>query len=321
MKQQGTSVLDAPQQTEKTPPRERRRPRPETLAINADTNFKDYQQWRYTHRRQFASFEHQMTLAEFTGCLSGTQPEPRQRLLRWREGMEHHAQSLEERIRQLETENRQLRQDKGHLSKKAAQEAWRARHDPLTDLLNPRGLQEEAVRHIKQALKFKFPVVLIMLDLNKFKRINDTYGHVFGDKLIKQVAKFLLATYRTDNGEDIIARYGGDEFVVVVNLEEQYGDTMQTFEEVLVRRILTNFQSTIEHYTLVEADIRIPLRLSLGCATLSFHKRHQRFSQHALIDGTLVRQNLAPLSRIKSPRNLFLKLLDIADQGMYIAKG
>lgn len=55
--------------------------------------------------------------------------------------------------------------------------------------------------------------VILFIDLNKFKSINDTYGHLFGDSLLKEVAKNIKSAVRLD---DIVCRYGGDEFVIIL---------------------------------------------------------------------------------------------------------
>ena len=86
-------------------------------------------------------------------------------------------------------------------------------HDPLTGLANRLLLMdrfEVAMRHARRSRK-KFAV--LMLDLNKFKAINDTYGHAAGDKVLVTVAQRLVSIVRES---DTVARLGGDEFVLIV---------------------------------------------------------------------------------------------------------
>lgn len=98
-----------------------------------------------------------------------------------------------------------------------------ALYDPLTKLPN-RLFTEDYFKRITSNYKRKLyafgntetnknKVAVIFLDLNKFKSVNDTYGHVIGDKLLKQIAERLQAATR---GSDIISRFGGDEFVAIV---------------------------------------------------------------------------------------------------------
>jgi len=82
--------------------------------------------------------------------------------------------------------------------------------DPLTGLGNRRLLESEIDRRIEQDYCFS----VMMLDLNGFKEVNDTYGHLAGDQLLKDFASELKAVFRPS---DIVGRWGGDEFMVVVD--------------------------------------------------------------------------------------------------------
>jgi diguanylate cyclase (GGDEF)-like protein len=86
-------------------------------------------------------------------------------------------------------------------------------HDGLTDLLNHKAYQERFVEELSRAKRFTQNLVLLILDLDKFKRINDTYGHLYGDYVLKDVAKILKESVRNI---DICARYGGEEFAIVL---------------------------------------------------------------------------------------------------------
>ena len=86
-------------------------------------------------------------------------------------------------------------------------------HDGLTDLLNHKAYQDRFVEELSRAKRFKQNLVLLILDLDKFKRINDTYGHLYGDYVLMVVAKQLKESVRNI---DICARYGGEEFAIVL---------------------------------------------------------------------------------------------------------
>lgn len=117
------------------------------------------------------------------------------------------------RLRQASAKNQKL---KKHLAKlKDAERALRksAFLDPLTGLANRLLMMdrfEVAMRHARRNRK-QFAV--LMLDLNKFKAINDTYGHAAGDKVLITVAQRLVSIVRES---DTVARLGGDEFVLIV---------------------------------------------------------------------------------------------------------
>jgi len=85
--------------------------------------------------------------------------------------------------------------------------------DSLTGLLNRRYLLERLKDELARSARHVHPLSLLMLDLDGFKDCNDTLGHLFGDKILKDVAETLLKTVRT---MDIVARYGGDEFMVIL---------------------------------------------------------------------------------------------------------
>ncbi len=88
-----------------------------------------------------------------------------------------------------------------------------ARQDPLTGLNNRRGFKEIADKIHDFTHRYGHPYSVILLDIDFFKKVNDTYGHQMGDEALKVLANTILATIRTS---DIAARFGGEEFVVVL---------------------------------------------------------------------------------------------------------
>jgi diguanylate cyclase (GGDEF)-like protein len=88
-----------------------------------------------------------------------------------------------------------------------------ARTDALTGLNNHRHFMDQLSREIKQASRIKSPLSVMILDLDNFKHINDTYGHLIGDRVISTIAELIRKHVRST---DIAARYGGDEFCVAL---------------------------------------------------------------------------------------------------------
>ncbi len=85
--------------------------------------------------------------------------------------------------------------------------------DPLTDLYNRRYLMETLPAEISQASRADYPLSVVMLDLDHFKKLNDTYGHSAGDKVLVELGKYLRSNTRVS---DIVVRYGGEEFLIVL---------------------------------------------------------------------------------------------------------
>ncbi len=91
--------------------------------------------------------------------------------------------------------------------------AWMADHDPLTDLFNRRRFQEELEQMLHLATRYQRPGALLFFDLDQFKYINDTSGHLAGDTLLKMVSSMLTTIARST---DITGRLGGDEFALIL---------------------------------------------------------------------------------------------------------
>jgi diguanylate cyclase (GGDEF)-like protein/PAS domain S-box-containing protein len=88
-----------------------------------------------------------------------------------------------------------------------------ATHDPLTGLMNRRLVLELMHHELERARRYRLPVCVLMIDLDHFKQVNDTYGHLAGDDVLQQFAIILSKNTRA---VDIVGRYGGEEFVVVM---------------------------------------------------------------------------------------------------------
>jgi len=85
--------------------------------------------------------------------------------------------------------------------------------DHLTGVFNRRYMEETLERELLRAARKGFSLGIIMLDVDNFKRFNDSYGHAAGDAILHELSNLLLKHVR---GEDILSRYGGDEFIIIL---------------------------------------------------------------------------------------------------------
>lgn len=113
-----------------------------------------------------------------------------------------------------------------------------ALHDPLTELANPRLLEDRVNQALSMARRNGVQVAMLFVDLDKFKSINDVYGHKKGDELLRAVARRLLAAVRE---VDTVARIGGDEFAVLAQ-----GATNPQDAEVVAERIASALQEPFD---------------------------------------------------------------------------
>lgn len=125
--------------------------------------------------------------------------------------------------------------------------------DPLTGIFNRRYLNRRLSEEITRYNRYKHPFSFMMLDLDKFKEYNDTFGHVAGDDLIRTLANVIERSLRAI---DIAARFGGDEFVAIFP-QTPKSDAIQ---------ICGRLKDQID-VTLNELNVEMPLSISMGLAT------------------------------------------------------
>jgi diguanylate cyclase (GGDEF)-like protein len=109
--------------------------------------------------------------------------------------------------------SRQVQRTLGSLHTQADQMAKLAHTDPLTGLANRRHLFEQLESEFARAQRYRRPFSLLYIDLDGFKEINDQFGHLFGDEILRGSARSMQAVLRAT---DLLARIGGDEFAVLL---------------------------------------------------------------------------------------------------------
>ena len=128
--------------------------------------------------------------------------------------------------------------------------------DGLTQVYNKRYFIETLEREIGRAHRYRRELSLIMFDIDHFKKINDTYGHLAGDHVLKQLASVIRSRIRR---EDILARYGGEEFAIILPEIDNY-NAVQFAEKIrgIVEKAVFRFE-----------DTDIPVTISIGCASMT----------------------------------------------------
>ncbi|MEP6764641.1 MAG: diguanylate cyclase [Gemmatimonadaceae bacterium] len=155
-----------------------------------------------------------------------------------------------------------------------------AQTDPLTQLLNRRALTERITAEMERALRYDSSMALLMIDLDHFKHVNDTYGHLVGDDVLRDVAELLNVTIRTT---DMVSRYGGEEFLVLLPETDEVG--AESFAE--------RIRVAIDQHEFGGRADQAPLHLTTSVGVATF-----------------------PAARIESVEDLFAR----ADAALYRAK-
>lgn len=150
-------------------------------------------------------------------------------------------QSAQENISVLKKRIKDAEKDASIMSRKARQLQTVAMQDGLTGLYNRKAFDTKLDSSLKSFRENEESFSLILFDLNDFKKINDTFGHVAGDKVLIKVAECLKETFRRD---DFITRYGGDEFAVIVEgLDKEMADErLKVFNENLKKRRFVSYK-------------------------------------------------------------------------------
>ena len=126
-----------------------------------------------------------------------------------------------------------------------------AMHDGMTGLLNHKFFEKRLDEEIERSNRYEEKITLLFLDLDNFKRINDTYGHQFGDYVLKVTASIIADNVRNI---DVVSRYGGEEFsVVLVNADKE--DSLNTAERI---------RKQIEDFNFCDKKINERLTISIG---------------------------------------------------------
>ena len=126
--------------------------------------------------------------------------------------------------------------------------------DPLTNALNRRAVLERLDEEIKRSARLKSPLSIAMLDIDRFKEINDTYGHLVGDTVLTESVTRIFHSLRS---YDLVGRYGGDEFLLI------FPNTTDRDAYMICQRIHSSFLAN----PIISDDLKLSLTISVGVAS------------------------------------------------------
>ena len=163
-------------------------------------------------------------------------------------------QTVKERTKELRRQNRQLERI--------------SIEDPLTEIYNRRYFFDLAAKEVERAKRYGNHLSVVIIDADHFKKMNDAYGHLIGDQILKN-----LATLCRDNirSLDIIARYGGEEFVILMP-EANQEDAFNTAERL---------RKLVAETSMVSGGLKVMMTISLGIA--SWDNRNRELDFDALL--------------------------------------
>lgn len=128
--------------------------------------------------------------------------------------------------------------------------------DGLTQIHNKRYLYEALEREVLRARRHGRPLSILMFDIDFFKRVNDQYGHLAGDYVLRELARVVQGRIRRD---EVFARYGGEEFVIALPETPLEGAVS----------LAENLRARVAEHTFVFQGERIPVTVSIGAAVLA----------------------------------------------------
>ena len=155
----------------------------------------------------------------------------------------------------LKLERDRLRQRAEELRRSAEAASEMSMTDALTGLLNRYGLHRSLQRELSEARRYARPLSCLLIDIDFFKAVNDTYGHAAGDAALQQAARVIADSVR---GSDVVCRYGGEEFLVLAP------ETGLDGARSLAEKIRLSFSARL----FGDAGHVFPLTLSAGVAQL-----------------------------------------------------
>lgn len=159
--------------------------------------------------------------------------------------------------------------------------------DELTGLHNRRYIQQTLSQHIAQARRMQRPLSVLMLDIDHFKDVNDTYGHLSGDKVLRDLATCIRDRLRA---QDILGRWGGEEFVAILP------DTDAAGAKVLAEQLRVAVERT--RFSTLD-NLAVPLTISIGLHALDTANEDSRDDMIGMADRAMYQAKARGRNRVE----------------------
>ncbi|HEX2061303.1 MAG TPA: diguanylate cyclase [Thermoanaerobaculia bacterium] len=161
--------------------------------------------------------------------------------------------------------------------------------DGLTKLHNHRYLQDELARAFEESQRYQRPLSLAMIDIDFFKKVNDSYGHAVGDDVLKCAAKLYRNSVRST---DLVARYGGEEFAIMMP-ETSLNDAIAFAEKL---------RGLVESHPMETQIGPLPITVSIGVASVPHSRIHSAKELVVAADKALYRAKKNGRNQVQAER-------------------
>lgn len=193
-------------------------------------------------------------------------------------------EQLEAKQKELEEQAREL-EEKKRIKEEAAEAEFRATHDPLTGIWNRGAIMDLLRRELVRAEREGMAVGVLLADLDHFKSVNDTYGHLAGDEVLREASRRIHGAIRS---YDAVGRYGGEEFLILLAGCEDSGDMLKRAERI---------RTTVGAGPVVTTEAQIPVTCSMGVASSAEIEEVEELLRAA--DAALYRAKRAGRNRVE----------------------
>lgn len=195
-------------------------------------------------------------------------------LRKTRETMLIHQQALNENLEMMvQKRTHELESTMKDLEKANTMLEALSEEDALTGLKNRRYFDKKLRDEWKRGMRVSEPIALLMIDIDHFKNLNDTYGHVFGDHVIREVTREIALTSRRNT--DTAVRYGGEEFTLIL------ANTDKDTALLIAKRLITSVRQLTFQDSVSGQNIKVTISIGINCEVPPYRSHESEFLERA----------------------------------------